>query len=264
MSDTNSGNPDNTMKSQTLRQWFCEPLGRYLMDLEQVRLARILADLFGYHILQLSCMSGQDLLASSRISHKIILQFEEELAQEQLSSVICSGDDLALAPDSLDVVVMPHVLEFASNPHKLLREVERVLIGEGHLIILGINPWSLWGLWRLFLAWREIPPWNGHFYSLARIKDWLSLLDLEILRTERFFFRPPLRKTRIMQKLRFLENLGKYCWPYFGGAYIIVAKKRVIPLTPTKMRWSARRRMIASGVAEPSARLSELHDEKSG
>ena len=257
MSDTNSENSDSNMKLQTLRQWFCNPLGRYLLELEQSRLARILPDLFGYHILQLSCMSGQDHLVSTRISHKIILQFEEQLAQLKLASVICSSDELAFAPDSLDVVVMPHVLEFASNPHKLLREVERILIGDGHLIILGLNPWSLWGVWRLFLAGRELPPWSGHFYGLVRIKDWLSLLDLEILNTEKFFFRPPLRKTKIMYKLRFLENLGKYCWPYFGGAYIIVAKKRVIPLTPTKMRWRARRQMITSGVTEPSTRLSE-------
>ncbi len=129
MSDTSTGNPDINITSQTLREWFCEPLGRYLLELEQARLAQILPDLFGYHILQVSCLSGQDLLAGSRISHKIILQFDEEHEQGLDTSIICSGDDLALAPDSMDVVVMPHVLEFASNPHKLLREVERVLIG---------------------------------------------------------------------------------------------------------------------------------------
>ncbi len=54
-----------------------------------------------------------------------------------------------------------------------------------------------------------------------------------------------------MQKLAFWETLGKHCWPFLGGAYVILAKKRVVPLTPVKMRWHARRQVIASGIVEP-------------
>lgn len=240
---------------QRLRYWFNEPLGRQLLALEQSSIDCILPNIFGYHILQFGCLIGADILESSRISHKILLQFEKEEKNEVDVAFVCAGDSLAILSDSMDVIVMPHVLEFAENPHKLLREAERVLIGEGHILILGFNPWSIWGVWRLFLAWREKPPWSGHFYGSARIKDWLSLLDFEILQTQRFFFRPPLQKINIMQKLNFLEYLGKYCWPFFGGAYLIVAKKRVLPLTPTKLSWSSRRKVIVSGIAEPSTRI---------
>lgn len=86
------------------------------------------------------------------------------------------------------------------------------------------------------------------------------MLDFEIIATEQFYFRPPLRNERIMQKLMLVEQLGRYCWPFFGGIYMLLAKKRVIPLTPIKMQWRSRRHMIASGVTEPSARIIETDD----
>lgn len=248
-----SDGAENTL-GKKLRQWFSRPLGLSLLDQEQARISGILPKLFGYHLLQIGLLGRQDLLASSRISHKILMLFESYETQDGCS-LLGDEESLAIASDSMDVVVMPHVLEFVTNPHRLLREVERILIGEGHLVLTGFNPWSLWGLWRLLLLWREEPPWNSHFYGYTRIKDWLSLLDFELLQNERFFFRPPLQNTSFMQKLTFCERLGKYCWPFFGGVYVIVAKKRVVPLTPVKMRWSARRQLIASGIVEPSAYL---------
>lgn len=242
---------------ERLRHWFTKPLGQQLLELEQLSINQVLSNLFGYHIIQLGCLSGGDFLTGSRISHKLVMQLEQDGEQLGHTALISSSDALALAPDCMDVVVLPHVLEFSANPHKVLREVERVLIGEGHLILLGFNPLSLWGLWRVFLAWYDEPPWNGHFYGLPRLKDWLSLLDFEIINIERLFFRPPLQKLRILRKLSLLEKLGRYCWPYFGGVYLVVAKKRVIPLTPIKMDWRDKRKMVTSGLAEPSANMQD-------
>lgn len=246
----------NLSAMQLLRRWFTGPLGKTLLEYEQLKVNQALTDLFGYHILQLGCLHGDAFIKASRISHKIILKFEAD-GNDCQADFISTGDSLALASDEMDVVFMPHVLEYTANPHKLLREVERVLISEGHVVIIGFNPWSLWGLWRILLVWREIPPWHGHFYGLARLKDWLSLLDFELLEVERFFFRPPIKSIRVMDKLGFLEKLGKHCWSFFGGTYIIIAKKRVIPLTPIRMRWRDKRRVINSGIAEPSTRIRD-------
>ena len=241
-------------KRDKLKDWFSLVLGAHLLEQEAQALGRILPELFGYHILQIGALHERGLLVDSCISHKILVQLEEEPASPA-ASLCCSADYLPILSDSLDVVVLPHLLEFLDSPYQSLREIERVLIGEGYLIIVGFNPWSLCGLWRLFLAWRDEPPWNGHFYGLARIKDWLSLLDFELVRTEKFFYRPPLHNQRVMKKLQFLEKLGKYFWPYFGGVQIIVAKKRVIPLTPMKLSRRDRRSVLASsGIAEPTAR----------
>lgn len=240
---------------QQLRQWFAEPLGKSLLELELVKINQILTNLFGYHIVQVGCFEEDSFLNACRISNKYILRLDEDGKCHIKADFVGACDAIPLAGDSIDVMFLPHVLEFTLNPHKLLREVDRVLIGDGHLIISGFNPWSLWGLWRLFLAWREVPPWCGHFFGLARLKDWLSLLDFELLSVERVFFRPPLKHTGVMHKLKFLDKLGRYCWPFWGGAYIILARKRVLPLTQIRMHWRRERKVITPGIVEPSTRM---------
>jgi len=244
-----------------LLRWFTGNPGKSVLMTEQTRIAQVLPDLFGYHIVQVGGSGTEHLLDSSRINHKVIIYLESDDRSQTNVSFYCASGSLPIASDGMDVVVLPHVLEFETNPHQVLRETERVLIGDGHVVILGFNPWSLWGLWRLILAWREEPPWSGHYLGLTRLKDWLTLLDLEIIKTECFYFRPPLQNVKVMQKLKFMEQLGRYCWPYFGGVYMLVAKKRVIPLTPVKMQWHIRRDLIASGVAEPSARIISARDD---
>jgi len=239
---------------QQLQQWFESDLGQGLLQMEQQKIARILPDLFGYHILQLGYLEQYHLLASSRISHKVISIDKNTIGSANL---VCSNHAVPIVSDSIDVVVLPHLLEFESNPHQLLRETERVLIGEGYVVILGFNPLSLWGMKRLFLNWTGKPPWCGHYIGLTRLKDWLKLLGFEITTVERFYFRPPIQNLKIMQRLKIIEQIGHYCWPFWGGVYLLIAKKRVVPVTPVKLQWQKRRRMIASGAAEPSTRNIE-------
>lgn len=237
-----------------MQDWFARLPGTALVGQELQVMQQLLPRLFGYHIVQIGMPAGQPYFRDSPISHRLQLQVEgQECVAE--ATLRCRTDALPLLAESMDVVLLPHTLEFSATPHKLLRECERILIEDGHLIIIGFNPWSLCGLWRLFLRWRGAPPWNGRFYSHNRIKDWLSLLDLELLRTTRCFYRPPLQRESFMRRLRFLEKLGAYCWSYFGGVHIMVARKRVVPLTPLKVRWRREPGVIGAGVAEPSARM---------
>lgn len=239
---------------EKLKTWFTRPLGDLLLDREQAVMESILPDLFGYHCMQIGLLHGKDLLNESRISHGFVVQMDDEGSLKPPAVLQCAADNLCIDSDSVDVVILTHVLEFSPNPHKILREIERILIGEGHLIIIGFNPWSLFGLWRMLLAWRDEPPWCGHFFSLHRIKDWFTLLEFEVVRIERFFFRPPVNNLKIMRRLEFLEKLGKYCWSFFGGIYVVVVKKHVAPLTPVKDMWLKRRSMIKSGLVEPTTR----------
>ncbi|MCS3903516.1 SAM-dependent methyltransferase [Methylohalomonas lacus] len=238
-----------------LQAWFAQQPGASLLQIEQDWLAQQLPDMFGYHILQLGQLADMDLLAASRIGHRAVLALDAVDGQQP--AVVSRGESLPLAADSVDVLVLPHVLEFEVNPHQVLRECERVLIGEGHVLILTFNPWSLWGLSRLLLGWRAAPPWNGHFFSASRLQDWLRLLGFEILTTQRLFYRPPIVHTATLQRLVFMEQLGPWCWPWWAGVHAIVAKKRVIPLTPVRELWRRRRRLIANGIAEPTARKKQ-------
>ena len=248
---------ENT-RSKTLREkfsrWLASPLGQVVYNSELEQVQEILSGMFGYHILQYGYSAESNYLAASRIATKTILFLDDVEVGQDINAIHTSAEELPVATDSIDVIVLPHILEYSKDPHKLLREMERVLIGDGHVVIIGINPFSLWGLWHLFLCWWGEMPWSGRLISMPRIKDWLSLLDFEIEKTRCFFFSPPLRNERLLQKLMPLERLGRYCWPIFGGLYVVVAKKRVVPLNPIKMQWHAKRNMIGSGVIEPTSR----------
>jgi SAM-dependent methyltransferase len=254
MANTINTRPRRLTVRQRLKQWFARPLGQHLLNQEQAELEKIIPDLFGYHLMQIGLLHDDRLFNSTRIGHRFIMQIDKEGQLQKTAALECAADSLAIAPDSVDVVVLPHVLEFSANPHKILREIERILIGEGHLIIIGFNPWSFYGLWRVLLAWRDEPPWSGHFFSYHRIRDWFTLLDFELVRLERICYRPPIQNVKLMQKLDFLEKLGKYCWSIFGGIYIVEVQKRVIPFTPVKDIWLKRRNMIESGIIEPTTR----------
>lgn len=236
-----------------LARWFNTTAGQYLLEMEQERISWLLPDIFGYHILQIGGVIHKHLLDSSRINHKLVSSAVKDPETGKNPDLFCLNSQLPIESESIDVVVLPHVLEFEDQPHQLLRETERILIGEGHIVILGFSPISLWGFWRLFLKWRQRPPWNCNTISMSRMKDWLTLLDFEIIRTERFYYRPLSGNERLMNKLAFLEQLGHYCWPFFGSVYLLLAKKRVASMTPIRLQWQSRRRLIATGMIEPSA-----------
>ncbi len=240
-----------------LKEWFKGVNGSSLLSAEKNLLEEELPDLFGYHIVQMGALEDESLLESSRISHRILFDL---LPQDSLvpGHLACHSSHLPIDANSVDVVLLPHVLEFEEDPHEILREVERILIGEGHLLIMGFNPLSLWGIWHVLLAWRDNPPWNGYFYRSARVRDWLGLLGFDVIKTRYMFFRPPMHSSWIMSRLGFLEKIGNYLWPWLGGTYLIIGKKRLMPLTPTKTEWRIRRRLITSGVTEPTTRARQI------
>jgi len=238
-----------------LREWYQTHYGKHLDETEQLQLDEILPNLFGYHIVQIGLTGKVDLLRSSRISHKFVTDF---LPDDPLNQAGCKTlpDLLPLASDSVDVVVLPHVLEFCKSPHDVLREVERVLIAEGHVVILGFNPFSLFSFWRIFYIGRRIVPWCGRFYAIVRLKDWLSLLGFDFVISHYYCYRPPIQHQSIMRKLHFIEVIAEKILRIFGGSYVIVARKRTETLTPLRTRWHAKK--VVAGLVEPMM----PHDQK--
>jgi len=219
----------NTTSAQ-LNRWFQKPLGQHLLSEEVEVLQKILPDLFGYHLLQVGNVGYGCLLDSSRIMHRCLLSLSANMIDKPYTSISGSAAALPFANESLDVVVLPHVLEFEEHPHEILREVERVLIPEGYVIILGFNPLSFWGVWRWLFTRRDTVPWCGRFLSQLRLKDWLALLGCEVKTYKSFFFVLPFRK-----KIKFLKKLSVA--GNFGAVYVLVAQKRVATLTLLKSKW---------------------------
>lgn len=248
---------DTIAARRQLRRWYRTPLGSALAGTEVELLSQVLPNLFGYHLLQLGAPMEEDLLQSSRIAHRMVMEDLPPLMRNpapKAGRFLGASGQLPVASDSLDVLLLPHTLEFAEKPHEVLREAERVLIPEGHLVLCGFNPFSLFGLRRLFTGWQDESPWCGHFYSVLRIKDWLALLGFDTVLVRNYFFRPPLQNRRVMRPLERMERFAERLWAPLGGGYIVVAKKRVATLTPIKPRWRSRRRLLPVGAAEPTAR----------
>jgi SAM-dependent methyltransferase len=189
------------------------------------------SDIFGFNALQLGSPE-QDFLRGSRMP----LRFNAGNQSGNAVRLIC--DELPFACDSLDLVLLPHVLEFADSPHRIIREVERVLRPEGSLIISGFNPYSLWGLHRALNKKKQGYPWHGHFIGLPRLKDWLALLGFEVVGGRFAAYAPPLHHTKWLKRLAFMEKAGDRWWAVSGGVYFLHAIKRVPGMRLIKPQWN--------------------------
>ncbi len=238
-----------------LHPWLRRSPGNHLAEIEKFQIDKILPDLFGYHLLQVGRLGSIDLLAHSRILHRCIVDIDGMGQPAPYPQVRGTATALPVESDSVDVVLLPHVLEFDGHPHDALRESFRVLVPEGHLLISGFNPRSTMGLWRLIRSRRAVAPWCGQFFSVNRIKDWLALLGFDVLRVSPCFLRPHLQYAQWLERLDAFGRLGNRIAPVFSGAYLMVARKRLTTLTPIRAPWRPKRKLVGVGLAEPSARV---------
>lgn len=240
-------------RMEDLAAWFRRPAGARLAEAESEILRRFAGNLFGYHFVYLHDFDEEAaFFEECQVRNKLCLCGDQAAG---CCDVLALGEQLPLQTDSLDAVLLRHSLDFALDPQQVLREVERVLIPEGRVLIVGFNPLSLWGLWRLFLKWRGRAPWRGHFLSFRRVSDWLGLLGFDIEYTDVAAFSPPLPDSW-QRKLGPLERLGRRLFPMMAGVYVIRAVKRVSTVTPLRLRWQGLRILSPGGMAEPSTRES--------
>lgn len=229
----------NHSDRKDIEYWWQSPLGQLLLSVEREIISQLDEPLPGYFFVQIggneSCLPTVSNRACSqwRIGRKADLRAEPE--------------SLPFRSNSIDNLLLQHVLERSRDPHQLLREAERVLSADGKIILCCFNPFSLWGLRRLF-SWQDSPPWDGHFFSQTRIRDWLALLNFEVTEQHKMLFRPPFRHSRWLQGSLFMERWGRRLWPWLGGVSVMVAAKRTIPLTPVRENWRKRRLFPTPGL----------------
>jgi len=212
-------------------KWLQSPPGRYVLQWEQLCFDRIVADVFGFHAVQIG-LPQINALSENRMPLQALLihtQDHQEQARRFAWHLIAGNpSQLPFANESIDLLVLPHVLEFAPDPHQVLREAERVLRPEGRLIISGFNPASLWGLRQYISRLIGTPylPRDGQFIGLLRIKDWLQLLNFSLDRGHFGCYKLPLSSQSGMARMDFMEKMGNRWWPIFGAVYLVSAIKR--------------------------------------
>ncbi len=220
------------MKLTQQNSWLTTILGQYLLQKEQQMYDAAVGDIFGFNAVQLG-LSQMDTLKNSRIPH--ILHVGNNAGE-----VLCESDYLPFSESCIDLICLPHVLEFSENPHQTLREAERILVPEGHLILTGFNPISAWGIKQMLRRDKKLDksyPWHGHFFTLSRIKDWLALLGLEYVSGQMHCYEPPINNQQWLNRFAWMDQLGSRWWPMMGGVYFIVAKKRVVNMHLLKPNW---------------------------
>ena len=236
--------------AQQLQEWYATPAGHILYNELLVTLNTLLPSLFGYHALQIGGLADElDLMSSSTIGQKEYMTLDS-----QQGSLAASPLALPFPPDTLDLIVLPHTLDFSPEPHQVLREIHRVLISEGHMVLVGFNPISAIGLSKLFFVRSQRAPWAGHFYSARRLKDWMSLLDFKVVDVVHVGMRPPIQNARFQQRIQFLTKMQGIGLGGLGSLQVFIAKKRELTLTPMPQPWRQKRRMLPVNVTEPTTR----------
>ena len=228
--------------------WLETPLGRSVIEVERELLREALADVFGFELLQIGAWGrGGELAAGARTQHRRWLA----PSASGTGAVRARYDALPVASGSVEAVLLPHTLEYAPSPHELLREVDRVLRGEGQLLVCGFTPLGPWGL-RRRLSHGRFPPPAERLMREGRLRDWLRLLGFEVASTRRYLFdRPGPDDFTATAELARATRTGSRaaacrCVP-------AARRQRGECVTPIRPMWS-RPRTVVGGIVEPTPR----------
>lgn len=238
---------------QQWNHWLAQPLGNHVVEAERQFLPALFADCFGKHALLIGVPRQYGMLKFSAIPHQVLVS---PLINKNKPNGYIEAEfyELPIASASIDLVLIPHTLEFVDNPRQLLTEACRIVKPEGNIILFGFNPFSFWGLKKKFIKHNKIP-WSGNFIPASTLKKWLMLADFELIKQDTLLFRPPLEHhDGIYQKIKMIEWMGSKFWPPFGGVYMLMAKAKVTPLTPIKLHWKQELPGVPVSIPGPTVR----------
>jgi len=235
----------------SLHDWLATPPGAYMLAWEREQVAAAVSDVFGFHALQLG-LPELDALSANRMPHRWLATETPHEKAEFMTNFAA----LPFPANSLDLVVLPHSLELTADPHAALREVARVLVPEGRVVICGLNPMSLWGfrqhrahLYRRF-GWNHMfLPEAGEFIGYLRMRDWLRLLGLDIESGQFGCYRPALANPQWLSRFAWMDRAGARWWPILGAVYCLVAVKRVHGMTLLNPPWKPAIRLASAPVS---------------
>jgi len=240
--------------------WYKTPVGEFALQKLDEKISENFSEIFGYFAFESGALlNTHQFLRSSRVDTCFSLGRDVENIEK--TAVKADVEALPLDFDSIDLVLMNHVLECSNDPHQVLREVDRVLVADGHCIIVGFNPLSFWQNRRSFCdsAGSTMVP---RLYGVSRMRDWISLLGWKINKISYLSFRARFMKGRLFTKLEKMEKWGSLYWPVFGNIYIIHAQKQVMGGILRKPEWDAAKVLPPKIAINPTPRSTQTRERK--
>jgi SAM-dependent methyltransferase len=204
------------------QKWTDIPRGSCYQQTLQAQLNPWLTKIFGYHLLKLGQLSIDIDTQKCAVHHHINMANSGDNLHVQ-----ADYHHLPLANKSIDACLLAHLLPYDNNPYRLLREIDRVLVDDGWLVISGFNLLSLMGLSKLVPVLRSRQPYSSYMYAELRLLDWLTLLNYEILHHGCF---------QVLPWNSISEKFLTAHIPAVGCLNMIIARKRTVPLTLTPLK----------------------------
>ncbi len=229
-----------SIKTLHSENWYLGTEGICVSDaiktLMQVKLSKI----FGYYAIEMGVHTSVfSLLEPSRIKNNIKIFSEVRAAKRSQDSIVAEPEFLPIVFDNIDLVIASHVFESSQYPHQVLREIDRVLVPEGHCLLIGFNPYSRLNLFRrLRLSKTNFK--EQTFRSAGKMRDWLKVLGFEIISTHTYGYRPSIENKRLFNSLEWLDKIGMRFAKNLGDVYVIHAQKTDLAHTPT-VSWKTKK-----------------------
>lgn len=237
-----------------MNDWFKSSLGRALLEQERQHCRNLVPSGYYPRSLQVGQPSVNfldDIEASERF---MIDASVTKTCAKPIHYAAAKSSAMPFADKTHNLIVLPHTLDFCTNPHGVLREVNHILVPQGCLVITGFNGFSLWGAIRLLMKSANRRPWNGRYRHVSSVQDWLALLGFELVGAAMLAYQPPLQSKKWRRKLAFIDHAGARWWPGLGAVYVIVGRKKEIAVSgreATRMQW----RKFLPPMAQPAARV---------
>lgn len=238
-----------------LQAWYDTPLGQEIRSQEQRLIDEALTHVQGNHLVQITLDGRRWFCDEARAQHGVLVAPRLELGMEA-NSLLAAHEALPIQSAVIDILILHHALEFSSEPHQVLREAARVLRPGGHLILIGFNPHSFFGIHKR-LKRADTAPWNSALLSPGRLTDWFHLLQLSPMVTHSRGFEYPFENRKWRKRLRPLSFLAKNSPIPFGNLFSMTARKDVGGMTPILPEWN-RRLLGGLQVIESKARRSGI------
>lgn len=240
-------------------QWLGRATGAALLREEVRQVADALDSVFGDELVQLGQWGDAGLFRPhARTRRQTVVGTRPGPGVD----IVCELDDLCIGGDCVDVVLLPHTLETAADPHAVLREVDRILRPDGHVVIVGFNPLGWWGA-RHYLTRRTFPDGLQRMVAEYRLRDWLQLLSFRVQRADYYFFAPPLYRpgpwcepsaAQASPPAGLRGMVTRFAhWQGFAACYLLVARKEMFSMTPMRVERRRQARLVA-GLVNPTTR----------